>query len=163
MIRSNVHETRIAPQVVDAIRIGARNVGRGKVVPVYFDRLLCRKPLSTAIIIVSEQFFLLGVHRYHRRPRRQSPLHLCADVTELRVAVRMVSTFFRLAIAELVVCLRAHKLRHLLMADRMLLPCQLSGQIPCALAYPTQGRFRDTPRVWFRSEEHTSELQSLRH
>ena len=117
--------------------------------PVYFVRLLCGKPLLTAIIIVSPQFFLLRVHRYHRRPRRQGPLHLCVDVTELRVAVGMVRAFFRLAIALQAVVLIAQKLRHFLMADRMLLPCKLSGQIPCALASPTQGRFRVASRVRF--------------
>jgi hypothetical protein len=54
----------------------------------------------------------------------------------------MIRTFLRLAVALQAEALTAQKLRHLLMADRMLLPSQMSGQIPSALAYPTQGRLR---------------------
>jgi hypothetical protein len=53
MIHPHVDEPRIAREVVNAIRICAGNVRRRKVVPVYFDRLLCWKPLFAAIIIVS--------------------------------------------------------------------------------------------------------------
>ena len=67
--------------------------------PVYFDWLLCWKPLFAAIIIVSEQLLLLGVHGYNRHPPRQGPLHLCVDMAELRVAVGMIRTFLRLAVA----------------------------------------------------------------
>ena len=99
MIHPHIHEPRIPREVVNAIRVGAGNVRRRKVVPVYFDRLLCRKPLFAAIIIVSEQFLLLGIHRYNRRPRRHGPLHLCVNMAELRVAVGMIRTFLRLPVA----------------------------------------------------------------
>ena len=55
MIHPHIHEPRIPREVVNAIRVGAGNVRRRKVVPVYFDRLLCRKPLFVAIIIVPER------------------------------------------------------------------------------------------------------------
>ena len=97
--RSPVDKPGIARQVVNAIRIGAGNVRRRKVVPIYFDRPLCGKPLLAAIIIVPEQLLLFGVHRYNRHPFRQGPLHLCIDMTELRVAVGMIRTFLRLPVA----------------------------------------------------------------
>jgi len=139
VILPHVHEPRIALQAVDAIRAGAGNVGRGRVVSVDFDRMLCGKPLFAGIVIVSEQFFLLGVHRYIRHSCRQGALHLCVDVTELRVAVGMIRTFLSLAVALQAEAPAAQKLSSLLMTDRMLLPSQMSGQIPGALAYPSQG------------------------
>ena len=67
--------------------------------PVYFDRILCGKPLPATIVIVPEQFLLLSVYRNNRHPRRQSPLHLGVDITELGVAVGMICPFLRLAVA----------------------------------------------------------------
>lgn len=113
--------------------------------PVYLGRLLCGKPLLAAVFVVSEQFLLLGVHGYNRYPGRQSPLHLCVDMTELRVAVRMIRTFLRLPVALQAVVLITQKLCHFLMTDRMLLPSQLSGQSPGTLAYPAQGGIQDHP------------------
>src|SRR3990167_9314409 len=103
-------------------------------------------------------------------------------MTELRVAVRMIRTFLRLPVALQAVILIAQKLRHFLITDRMLLPSQLRGQCPGALAYAAQGGFGIAPRFRFnqmrqrgeklriahgdfltartRSEAHTSELQS---
>ncbi len=62
--------------------------------------------------------------------------------TFIIVPKQMVRTFFRLAIA-----LQFVVLRHFLVADRTLLPWQLSSQVPCALAYPRQGRFRIALRL----------------
>ena len=57
-------------------------------------------------------------------------------MTELGVAVGMIRTFLRLAVALQAVVLSAQKLGHFLMTDRMLLPRQLRRQIPRALADP---------------------------
>src|ERR1017187_1521751 len=161
MVRAHVHESGVARQVVDAIRISAGNIGRRKVVPVYFNRLLCGKPLLAAIIVVSEQFLLLGVHRYYRHPRRQGSLHRGVDMTELRIAVGMIRTFLRLPIALQTVVLIAQKLCHFLMTDRMLLSCQLSSQSPGALQIHRRGD-SGSPRVSgsIRRSNETSSLGS---
>src|ERR1035437_2358188 len=161
MVRAHVHESGVARQIVDAIRISAGNIGRRKVVPVYFDRFLCGKPLLAAIIVVSEQFLLLGVHRYYRHPRRQGSLHLGVDMTELRIAVGMIRTFLRLPIALQTVVLIAQKLCHFLMTDRMLLSCQLSSQSPGALQIHRRGD-SGSPRVSgsIRRSNETSSLGS---
>jgi hypothetical protein len=66
MIGAHIHEPGIiALQVIDAKRVGARNVGRGKVVPVDLERFLRGKPLLTRIIVVSYGHFLLGINRDH--------------------------------------------------------------------------------------------------
>jgi hypothetical protein len=57
MIRPNVHEPRVAPQVINAVWIGAGNVRCRKVVPIDLDRFLGGKPLPAVIFIVSEQLF----------------------------------------------------------------------------------------------------------
>ena len=112
---------------------------------VHFYRLLGGKPLLAAICIVSEQLLLLRVHRYNRHPCRQSSLHLCVDVTELPVAIRMVRAFFGLAVALQAEALSAQKLCHLLMTYWMFLPSQMCGQIPSALHNPSQGRLWIAP------------------
>ena len=99
MIGAHIHEPGIASQVIDAIRVGARNVGRKKVVPVDLERLLCGKPLLASIIVVSYEHFLLGINRDNWCFRGQGFLHLGVDVTELRVAIGMIRSFVRLPIA----------------------------------------------------------------
>jgi hypothetical protein len=94
-------------------------------------------------------FLLFCVHRDDWHPFRQRLLHLGADMTELRIAVRMIRAFLGLPVALQAVVLVAEKLSHLLMTDRMLPSSQLSGQSPGALADPAQGIFRIAPRFRF--------------
>ena len=108
-------------------------------------------------LIVPEQFLLLGVHRNHRRSGRQGPLHLGVDMTELRIAVRMIRAFLSLPVTLQALILVAQKLRHFFMTDRMLLPSQLSCQIPSTLTDPTQGRFGIAPRFRFNQTIHCGE------
>src|ERR1017187_2291193 len=81
-----------------AVQIAARQNSSQTTDGQYLIRF-CKVLYRTLVIIVSEQFLLLGVHRYNRHPRRQGPLHLGVDMTELRVAVGMIRTFLRLPVA----------------------------------------------------------------
>jgi hypothetical protein len=98
MIRPNVQETRIEYEVANAIRLGAGKIRRRKVVPVWFNRLLCGKPLFAAIVEVLKQFLLFGVLRDYRHPRCQGTFHL--DMAELRAVVGMIRTFLRYRVAS---------------------------------------------------------------
>ena len=129
--------------------------GPGKSCPLTLTGLLCRKPLLAGIIVVSHQFLLLGVHRNDRPPRRQGPLHLGVDMTELGIAVGMILAFLHLPIALQAVVLIAQKLRHFLIADWMLLPCQFGSQRPGAFADPPQGRFGIATRFRLQSDDPT--------
>lgn len=99
MIRPHIHESLIAREVVNTILICAGNLKSMEVVPVHFDRVLCRKALFADIIIVSEQFLFLGVYRYNRHPLCQGPLHLYIDMAELRISVGMIRASLSLPIA----------------------------------------------------------------
>jgi hypothetical protein len=59
---------------------------------------------------------------------------------ELSVAVGM--TFFGLAIGLQAVAQRVQQIRHHLMADPVLHPCQFTSQLADALTSPSQRRFR---------------------
>ena len=146
VVRPHVHESRVAVHVIDPVRVGAGDVGTGKIVTVHLERLLRGPPLPAAVVVVSQQFLLLGVHGDDGRPLGQSPLDLRVDMAELRVAVGMVLAFFRLAVALQAVALLLQQLRDFHVTDRVLLPGQLRGQGPRALANPTQRGFRIAAR-----------------
>src|SRR3989454_7108907 len=142
VIRSHVHETPVAIDIVDAVGIRAGNVGAREVVPLNLDRLLLRQPLPSSVRIVSDQFLLLGVHRDDGRPLCQGPLDLRVDVAELRVAVGMVVPLFHLTVALQAVPLHVQELGDFHVTDRMPLTGELRGEGPRALAGPAQRRLR---------------------
>src|SRR5271166_6112412 len=69
----------------------------------YFDavalpRPTARLPLLARILVIADQFLLLGVHRDHRLAPPLQRADLAVDVLELGVAVRVVLTLQRLAV-----------------------------------------------------------------
>jgi hypothetical protein len=74
-------------------------------------------------------------------------LHSGIDVPELRIPVGMVFPFFGLAVALQTVALIAQDLGYFAMADGMPAPGQGIGNGACALARPTQRRFRIASRL----------------
>ena len=117
-------------------------MGTGEVMPADFDGVFGRKPLLAGIIVVADEFFLLGVHRNDRPSCRQGSFNAGVDMAELGIPVGVAAAFLCLAIALQAVVLLVEQLGHLHMADRMLLPAQLQGNGPRALTNPAQGRFR---------------------
>src|SRR6266849_10315241 len=145
VIGPDIDKPGVAPDVVDAIGIGTRHVGRGKIVPANLPWLFRWKPLLAGVIVVADEFFLLGVHRDHRAALRQASFHRGIDVPKLRVAVRMVPPLLRLPVALETVVETVQKLSDLGMADRMFVPTQLFRNRPRALTNPAQRRLRVTP------------------
>src|ERR1022692_4916080 len=98
MICSNVDESSVASQIINAVRKGTRNFGIWKIVAI--DRLwrLDDPPLAPSIDVVPNQFLLLRVHGNHWTTRVQRAAHLRVDVFKLGISVWMVLTFFGLAV-----------------------------------------------------------------
>ena len=115
---------------------------RGKIVSANLHRRFRGKPLPPGVLVVADEFFLLGIHRDHGAALRQASFHRGIDVPELRIAVRMVSPLLRLPVALKAVVEAVQKLSDLRMADRMLVPTQLVRNRPRALTNPSQRRFR---------------------
>ena len=141
MVGAEVHESRIPPDVIDAVGVRPGHVGRGEIVGLHGAWLCRRPPLLARIREIPEQFLLLGVDRNDRRARRQPALHDRIDMAELVVAIRMLGAFFLLPVGLEAVVQRAQQLRHLRVAHWMPLACQRLRQHPCALASPPQRRF----------------------
>lgn len=87
--------------------------------PAHQARLFSRKPLPAAIVVVADEFLLLRIHVNHRPALLQVSFRSGADVPELRIPIRMIFPFFRLAVALQTVTLLMQNLRYLGMADRM--------------------------------------------
>ena len=145
VIRPDIDEPGVAPDVVDAIGIGTRHVGRGKIMPTNLPRLFRGKPLLASVIVVADEFFLLRIHRDHGAALRQASFHRGIDVPKLRVAVRMVSPLLRLPVALETVVEPVQKLSDLRMADWVLVPTQLLRNRSRALTNPSQRRLRVAP------------------
>ena len=65
MICPCIDKTSVTPKVVYSVGIGPRDFRAGKVVTLDFPGFLGWKPLLTSIVVVSKEFFLLGIHRYY--------------------------------------------------------------------------------------------------
>ena len=57
MISPDIDEPGVAPDIVNAVGIGARHVRLRKVMSAYFARLFRRMPLLAAIVVISDEFF----------------------------------------------------------------------------------------------------------
>jgi len=146
MIGPDIDKAGVAPDIVDAIGIGPRHLGRGKIVTAHPPGLLGGKPLLPGIWVVSDEFLLLGVHRDHGVAVPQPSFDGVINVAELRVAIRMVLPLFRFAIALQAVVEVMENLGDLGVADGMLVPSQRRGNRSRALADPPQRRFGIAPR-----------------
>src|SRR5260370_28571003 len=84
MIGPDVDKSGVAPDIVNAIRIGPRYLGGGKIMSAHLPRLFRRKPLLAGVIVIADAAFLLTIHRDHGTARRQISFHGRIDVAELR-------------------------------------------------------------------------------
>ena len=99
VIGPDIDEAGVAPDIVNAIGISSGHVWTGKIMPLYLARLFRGMPLLAGIVVIAKQFFLFRIRRDHRPALRQIALHGSVDVTELRVAMRMVRSLFGFAVA----------------------------------------------------------------
>ena len=99
MIRPDIDKTGVASKIVYSVWIGTWDHRFGKIVALNFLGVLGWKPLLAGIVVVSNEFFLLGVHRNYGVALLQVFLYRSIYMSELCVAIWMVCSLFRLAIA----------------------------------------------------------------
>ena len=69
-----------------------------EVVDLHFFRAALGPPLSAWILVISDLFLLLGIHGNHWLPSTLKTPDLGVEVLELRIPVRMTTTFTGLSI-----------------------------------------------------------------
>jgi hypothetical protein len=103
--------------------------------------------LPTGIVVVSDEFLLLGVDRDDRDALPQASFYRDVDVPKLRIPIGVIRTLFGLAIALQAIVQVVKNLRDLHMADRMVLLAQFLGDGPRTFANPSQRRLRIAARL----------------
>src|SRR5260370_15124308 len=96
MIGPDIDKSGVAPDIVNAIRIGPRHLGGGKIMSAHLPRRFRRKPLLAGVIVIADEFFLLGIHREHATAVRPLSFHGNIDVAEPRVTAGIVLPLLRL-------------------------------------------------------------------
>src|SRR5712692_10504725 len=143
---AHVHEAFVAGQIIHAVGIGPGGRGSRKIVALHEGGRFAPAPLPALVLVVPDQLLLLRVHGDDRSAPGHRPADLIIDVLELRVAVGMIRAFLGLPVPLEAVVHRAQELRHLLMADRMVLAREFRRERPRALARPAQGGLRVAAR-----------------
>src|SRR2546422_5652302 len=98
MIDSDRHPTLIQGEVIDPVRNGLALLRIDEVMHTNTLRDSLRTPLATTVLVFSDQFLLLGIHRDRRFSTPDLSSHAGIDVPELSVAIRMLRAFLRLSI-----------------------------------------------------------------
>ena len=145
VIGADIDKARVAPNVINAVRIGTGNVGSRKVMTLNLYRLPGGKPLLARVVVVADEFFLFGIHGNDRAAFPQASSHGGTDVPKLGVAIRMIFPFLGLPIALQAVVEVVKDLGHLRMTDRVFVASQFFSDGPRALANLTQRRLRIPP------------------
>ena len=78
-------------------------------------------PLPARVLVVADEFLLLGVDRDHRAPRGQRACDLVLMYRNCASRSGMIGALLRLPVALQAVVQLSQQLRHLLVADRMVL------------------------------------------
>jgi hypothetical protein len=99
-------------------------------------------PLLASVLEVAHQLLLLRIHRDDRQPAPLEPADHRVDVQKLGVAIRMREAFPGLPIRLKAVVHTAKQPTDNGIGDLISTSLQLLGELPCALARPTQGRLR---------------------
>ena len=105
-----------------------------EVVDPHVLRRLRLSPLPTLVVVVAEDLLFLCVDRDDGSPGGEGRANPLIDVLKLRVSVRVIVSFLRFPIPLKAVVQLPQQLRHLLMADRMMLRRQFGRQGARALA-----------------------------
>ena len=99
MVGADRHPAGVGGHVVDAVRDGLAQLLVGEVVHVDPLGLPGRLVLPAAVLELPDQFLLLGVHRYHRRPGAEVLDDLGGEVAELGVPVGVLAALGDLGVA----------------------------------------------------------------
>ncbi len=92
MINADAYPPLIVSQVVDAVRDRLAEVRVLKVVNPHFFGFAFGSPFLPAVLEISDQFLLLGVHRDDRLPAPLERFDLLIDELELSVAIGVRAT-----------------------------------------------------------------------
>src|SRR4029453_12748627 len=117
VVRAHVDEAKVAPEVVDSVRIGAGHFGTGKIMSVDLIRRSPFAPLAALVLVIADQLLLLRVHGYHGFARPQSLFDSAVDMPELRVTIRMIASLLGLAVTLQAVATLPQELRDFGVAD----------------------------------------------
>src|SRR5436309_2929582 len=98
VINAHTDPPRVAREIVDPIGNRLAALRDEEVMDPHRLGLARRPPLSSRVLEVADQLFLLGIDGDDRLPGALSTPHLLVDVPELRVAIRMIRPLARLAI-----------------------------------------------------------------
>src|SRR5579883_2790098 len=147
VVDADVDEAVVGRNVIDAVGDGLADRVVGEVVHVHHLRFALGLPLASAVSEVADQLFLLRVDGDERHAAFEALLCLRVEVLELRVAVRVLRALDGLDRCLQTVFVLPQQLAHRLVANLdPVLRGQLRRQNPCALAGPSQRRFRVAPR-----------------
>jgi hypothetical protein len=98
VIRADGDPSDIVGDVVDAVGHGARQLWVDEVVNVDKLRRVLGVPLLAIVLIVANEFLLLGVNGYDRLTRAQERRGLRVDVAKLRITIDVLASFPRLGV-----------------------------------------------------------------
>ena len=148
VVGADVHPAGVRRQVIDPVRDRLAQLPVREVVGADPGWLALRPPLPAAVFELADQFLLLGVHADHGVPGRLVLADLPADVTELRVPVRVLLSLDGLGVALQAEPLGPQQIADGVRRDLMTLGCQLGRQLPRGLRRPPQRRHRVAPLLW---------------
>jgi len=140
---AEIDPSGVVGDVVDAVRHCLAEFGDSEVVHSNRLGLSLGAQLTTGILEVSDELFLLGVDRDRGFASRLERLHFSVDVLELGVAVGVARAFARLAVGLQAEAQATQQAAHQLLAGGEALLRQSCRQTTLALADPQQGSFRD--------------------
>src|SRR3989304_22269 len=142
MVGSDIDEPPVSRQFVNAVGMRSRDRRVWEIVTVDLWGLAFPEPLLSSIGKVSDQFLLLGVHGNDRLSGAHLLGHTGVDVFKLRIAIRMLLAFNRLAITLEAVAHPMQQNPHQSAACGIPELGQFPRQPSRALAGPAQRRLR---------------------
>ena len=146
MIDTDTDPALIGGQIVNTVRRGFAKLLVHEIMHAYLDRIPFLLPFLPGILKVADQFLLFGIDTDDRLTGLDRGLRALVQMMKLRIPIRVLSSFPRLADALQTVSFRCQQIAHGALPHRMFRPCQLCGQLRCALAGPPQLRLRIAPR-----------------
>ncbi len=99
MVGTHYDVTTVTRQIVDAVGICSWYIGMREIMTLDPQAFTLCVPFASIILVVSDEFLLFRVHRYHRIARPHLPCHPVVDMLKLRVSVQVLVAFLHLLIA----------------------------------------------------------------
>src|SRR5271167_792340 len=139
----DIDPAAVVPDIVNPVRYGLGHLWIGEIMRQNLDGIALRTPLLTRILIGSNQFLLLRVHRDDRYAPAQKYARLIVDVAKLCIALRVIHDALRaLAIALQGIVQLMQQIGNAVIADLPSVLLQRRFQLPRAQGRPTQRRLR---------------------